>query len=148
MKPRRWTELVQRNPPLEGWLLGWGGDFYTWLGSYVSVFAAKDDKGGSSWSFKIRFSSEMCCEENQAKSEDTDRKTSIPVAPGLVKANLVKRVDSVEKADLCYWDAQDGDRLDHWLEAPWGVMGCHGVPWGAMGGGWICSCSTVVGLEQ
>ncbi|CAL1129278.1 unnamed protein product [Cladocopium goreaui] len=53
VKPRRWTELVQRNPPLEG----------------------------------------------------------------LVKANLVKRVDSVEKADLCYWDAQDGDRLDHWLEA-------------------------------
>ena len=41
--------------------------------------------------------------------------------PGLVKANLVKRVDSVEKADLCYWDAQDGDRLDHWLEAPWGT---------------------------
>lgn len=48
--------------------------------------------------------------------------------PGLVKANLVKRVDSVEKADLCYWDAQDGERLDHWLEAPWGTMGHHGAP--------------------
>eukprot|EP00434_Breviolum_minutum_P033445 symbB.v1.2.029593.t1/scaffold3261.1/size60078/1 len=53
VKPRRWTELVQRSPPLEG----------------------------------------------------------------LVKAGIVKRVDSVENADLCYWDAQEGDRLDHWLEA-------------------------------
>ena len=26
--------------------------------------------------------------------------------PGLVKAGIVKRVDSVENADLCYWDAQ------------------------------------------
>ena len=62
--------------------------------------------------------------------------------PGLVKAGIVKRVDSVENADLCYWDAQartfrrvqiqtqryhrltpdagqEGDRLDHWLEATW-----------------------------
>lgn len=53
VKPRRWTELVHRSPPLEG----------------------------------------------------------------LVRAGHIRRTESVEHADVCYWDAQDGDQLDHWLEA-------------------------------
>ena len=54
---------------------GMGRGFLHLVGFICFCVCCEDDKGGSSWSFKIRFSSEMCCEENQAKSEDTDRKT-------------------------------------------------------------------------
>ncbi|CAJ1377344.1 unnamed protein product [Effrenium voratum] len=40
-----------------------------------------------------------------------------PALEGLVRAGHVRRVESVENADFCYWDVQEGDKLDPWLEA-------------------------------
>ena len=40
-----------------------------------------------------------------------------PPLEGLVRAGHIRRTESVEHADVCYWDAQEGDHLDHWLEA-------------------------------
>ncbi|CAE8648072.1 unnamed protein product, partial [Polarella glacialis] len=40
-----------------------------------------------------------------------------PPLESLANAGYVRRVDDVEKADVCYWDAQEGDELGQWLEA-------------------------------
>lgn len=47
---------------------------------------------------------------------DTARRGAPPLE-GLARAGHLKRVESIEDANLCYWDAQEGDKLDHWLEA-------------------------------
>ncbi|CAE7609108.1 unnamed protein product [Symbiodinium natans] len=47
---------------------------------------------------------------------DTARRGAPPLE-GLSRSGCVKRVESIEDANLCYWDAQEGDKLDHWLEA-------------------------------
>ncbi|CAE7644132.1 unnamed protein product [Symbiodinium sp. CCMP2592] len=47
---------------------------------------------------------------------DTARRGAPPLE-ALARAGHLKRVESIEDANLCYWDAQEGDKLDHWLEA-------------------------------
>jgi len=49
-----------------------------------------------------------CASSNSARS---------PPLAGLEKAGVLQRVSAIEDADICYWDAQEGDDLDAFLEA-------------------------------